>query len=254
MADKTQRKPRQPPTPEKALQTLMQAIAAQQSGGGKSNEDDKKPERKPRPAQYTIFRAVVQTDRPHQMDVFRWLIADSAYCVCWILHDRDIYAPEDCENVDPVTHERYHIRKGWDNIQRFFVGQTKPAHIHMIVKTGRKCTGETMSERFGHYVTFEGVTDAQATALYLTHRTFAAREKYQYPEMCVQGDLDFYAHLAGLGQDELSTCRRWLDYVKQARDSGGDLFSVAIQIAIAAGDRALVRSVMSHGYFYRNLT
>lgn len=259
MADKTKRKPRQPPTPEKALQLLMQSIAAQQNPGDKST-DDKKPERKPRPAQYTVFRAVVQTDRPHQMDVFRWLISDSAYSVCWILHDRDKYAPEDCEGVDPITHERFHLRKGWDNVQRFTVGQTKPAHIHMIVKTGRKCTGETMSERFGHYVTFEGVTDVQATALYLTHRTYAARNKYQYPEMCVQGDLDLYANLAGLGQDEMHLCRRWLEYMRQARDverdgygQTGDFYSMAIKLAIAAGDKALVKSVMSHGYFYKNL-
>lgn len=207
----------------------------------------RQPPRKPHAAQFTVFRFVVQTDNPHQMDVFRWLIYDSAYTVVWILHDHDRYAPEDMDE------NGRHVRIGWQNIQEFHVNDLKPAHIHGIVKTGRKCTGETMSGRFGQYVHFEGVTDVQQCALYLTHRTYDARNKYQYPEFAVQGDLDYYAELAQLGQNELDICRRWLDYCKQAQDIGGDVYATAIKVAIAAGDKTIIKSVMSHSYFYKNL-
>lgn len=238
----------------------MQAIAAQQQQQSDNNEDadkDKGKERKAHAAQYTVFRFVVQTDYPHQMDVFRWLISDSAYTVVWILHDHDRYSLYD---MDEETGYKYHIRKGWDHVLRYEPGQLKPAHIHGIVKCGRKCTPDTMAGRFGQYVTFQGVTDVQQTALYLTHRTFDSRTKYQYPEFAVQGDLDQYAEWAGLGQNEVDLCRRWLDYMAQARDVNrnsygqtGDFYSMAIKLAIAAGDKTLVKSVMSHSYFYKNL-
>lgn len=205
--------------------------------------------RKPHAAQYTVFRFVVQTDNPHQMDVFRWLISDSAYTVVWILHDHDCYSLYD---MDEQTGGKYHIRKGWDNVQQFEVGDLKPAHIHGIVKCGRKATPETMSGRFGQYVTFQGVSDVQQCALYLCHRTFDSRNKYQYPDFCVQGDLDQYAEWAGLGQNVVAICRRWLDYCKQARYNDSDVFATALKIAIAAGDKTLVKSVMSHSYFYKN--
>lgn len=214
--------------------------------------------RKPHAAQFTVFRFVVQTDYPHQMDVFRWLISDSAYTVVWILHDRDRYSLYD---MDEQTGYKYHVRKGWDHVQQFHVDDLKPAHIHGIVKCGRKCTPETMSGRFGQYVTFQGVSDVQQCALYLTHRTFDARNKFQYPEFAVQGDLDYYAECAGLGQTECDMCRRWLGYCAAARDNfigggvvdSGAIFALAVKLAIAAGDKSLVKNVMSHSYFYKNL-
>jgi hypothetical protein len=190
------------------------------------------------------------------MDVFRWLISDSAYTVVWILHDHDRYTLHD---MDAETGYKYHIRKGWEHVQQFYVDDVKFPHIHGIVKCGRKCTPETMSGRFGQFVTFQGVSDVQQCALYLTHRTFDARDKFQYPEFAVQGDLDQYAEWAGLGQNEVDICRRWLDFMEQARNVNrdcngqtGDFFSMAIKLAIAAGDKTLVKSVMSHSYFYKN--
>lgn len=209
---------------------------------------------KQRPAQYTAFCAVVQCDYSNQMDVFRWLCSDSVYTLVWILHDRDRFTVDDMDKDENGNRLDYHERTDGQGAKtRYKVGDIKPPHIHMIVKCGAKLQENTMAGRFGNYVHFDGLSDIQAYALYLTHRTFDARNKYQYPEMAVQGDLNQYAEWAHLAQDEIEMGRRWLDYVHQAREcSDADTFSTALKLAIAAGDKTLYKSVMSHSYFYKN--
>ena len=47
--------------------------------------------------------AVIQSDFPNQMDVFRWLLQDNQYRVIYILHDRDIVEEEHTRKMPDDT-------------------------------------------------------------------------------------------------------------------------------------------------------
>lgn len=201
--------------------------------------------------QFTIFRAVVQQDFPQQMEVLRWLQRDDMYRMCFIKHDRDIYTRNDKPFSEGAT---VHYRTdGYGEEIAYHLNDKKPDHFHLLIRCPKKCTENTMSKRFGAYVTFQGVHDIFQAARYLTHETFDSIHKYRYKRSCVKGDLDLYHEWMGFSSDECLTVQRFRSYVAQAVASGykgDDIFRAALAFAADSGDRAMVKSVMSHAFFY----
>lgn len=202
-------------------------------------EDD---EEGKRPRQATHFGVVVQLDEPHQMEVLRWLKNDSTYRIIWILHDRDFHDD----------------------------GTRKAPHIHGIVKAPRKMQGKTMLKRFGGYLYFKALGDPAEYARYLTHSTFASRGKTRYDSNEIQGDLALYNELVRMQEaTPIEAVERWIGYKKAFVASGGldelpsqlerreiekELDKGALALALDAGDIQLVKSIMSHSYFYKSFT
>lgn len=180
--------------------------------------------------------AVIQSDFPNQMDVFRWLLQDDQYRVIYILHDRDAVEEE-------------HTRKMPDDTERLMkVGDLKIPHYHLIVRIPSKLTAETFSKRFGSYVNFQICGDSKEYARYLTHETFSARDKYKYSRELVKGDMSMYHDLmTGAKDDDIcDVISRFSDAVAMCN---GDK-SLAIQYLCGMHDIIAVKSVMSHAYFY----
>ena len=74
------------------------------------------------------FVAVAQCDFHEQMEVVRWLQKDPFYTVILALHHSDVYESEDFEEGQTSR-----VRVNGDGSQsEFFVGDAKPAHIHLI--------------------------------------------------------------------------------------------------------------------------
>lgn len=180
--------------------------------------------------------AVVQSDFPNQMDVFRWLLQDNQYRVIYILHDRD-------------TVEEEHTRKMPDDTERLMkVGDLKIPHYHIIVRIPSKLTAETFSKRFGSYVNFQICGDSKEYARYLTHETFSARDKYKYSRELVKGDMSMYHDLMTGARDD-DTCDVIARFSDAVAMCNGDK-SLAIQYLCGKHDITAVKSVMSHAYFY----
>ena len=159
------------------------------------------------------FRCVAQCDNAGQMSVVRWLLSDVQYRVCGIVHDKD---------------------------------EGKKPHVHLIVKTPQKLTANTMVKRFGGYVHFELVRDPFECARYLTHETFMSQEKHRYSRSEVFGDDEYYQQLMKDAGETLNNCAEWAELLAE---SNGDLKD-AFALAVSRGRTALVKSIMSHGYFY----
>lgn len=192
--------------------------------------------------QFTHFGIVVQLNEPSQMEVFRWLQTDDAYRLIWILHERDLHGD----------------------------GTRKAPHIHGIVKVSRKCSGSTMYKRFGAYLYFEELGDPSEYARYLTHSTFASRSKTRYDKNEVQGDITLYNELTKTHEaTPIEAVERWLGYKRSAVNGGcldglptqmerndieREIDKIALRLALDAGDLQLVKSIMSHSYFYKTFT
>lgn len=178
---------------------------------------------------------VIQTDFPNQMDVFRWLRDSDMYRIVYICHDRDIVDEE---------HER---TDGDGQTTILKVGDTKPEHIHCIIKLPKRLSASTMTKRFGAYVNFQLCADPQEYALYLTHSTFDSRKKYHYSKSRVKGDLQLYNDLirGQVTKDTLSCVNRYLSYVRD-----GLTRAQIVEELCDRGDTDLLQSVMGHAFFY----
>lgn len=217
------------------------------------------------------FIAVVQCDYGDQMDVFRWILNDTSYACIWIQHDKDKYTPEDIAER-AADGADYIIRKNGDGSEsQFKSGDIKPAHIHMIVRVRKKMRASTLSKRFCGQVHFEATAqkygDTFEACRYLTHESFRARSKYQYPRECVQfsgssfcDSRSYYNDL--MNQDGnllLSDLQRFMQYKDNSSDfsgiADGTLTSSAIatRVAVHNGDTTLVKRIMSHSYFFDHL-
>lgn len=139
-------------------------------------------EKKPAPSRETPsdkFGAVIQADFPEQMEVLRWLQKDPFYNVVVALHDADTYSEDDIPEDE--NGQRVRVRDNPDGTRsEFHIGDRKPSHYHLIVKTSSKIRANSLAKRFCGAVHFEMLHDAQEYARYLTHSTFAARDKTQY--------------------------------------------------------------------------
>ena len=160
------------------------------------------------------FACVAQADNSGQMAVVRWLLQDLQYRVIGILHDKD--------------------------------AGTNP-HVHLIIKTPQKLTADTMVKRFGGYVHFEIVHDPYEAARYLTHDTFMAQDKHRYTRSEVFGDMEYYAELLKDASEVLNNAELWASLLAECTGNIQDAFA----LACARNCTALVKSIMSHGYFYQ---
>ena len=188
------------------------------------------------PSQF--FACVIQCRFSSQMDVFRWIINDSAYRVCAILHDRDIVSEaHDILNPDNTT-------------VSLAVGDRVPAHYHMIIKTARRITEDSLTKRFGSYVTFQRLSDPCEYARYLTHDTFSARDKVHYEEEAVIGDTAFYSELVrkAITVDETQIYFRLRNYIERCGD-----IKHAVDYALLHNDIDVYKFCASHAYFVHNM-
>lgn len=185
------------------------------------------------------FCAVVQSRISSQMDVFRWILNDSSYRVCAIEHTKDI-----CDN----THEILLDTEG--NTAEIKEGDSIPPHWHILLKSSRRLTADSMTKRFGGYVHFQICSDPAEYARYLTHDTFAARNKYSYESSAVIGDSAFYNELVrrAITVDETQIYNRLFIYISRC----GDVKS-AIRYALQHDDIDVFKFAASHAYFVNNL-
>lgn len=181
---------------------------------------------------------IFQTDFSQQMEVFRWLVNDKQYRCIWITHDRDI-AEDDRTRQLPDGSEQ-EIKKG----------DIKPAHIHIIIKLQKRLLPETFSKRFGSYVNFQACGDAAEYARYLTHNTFDSKNKAEYSPCDICGDRALYCELTSIRQDD-DLCGNVSAFLHLVEMCGS--FNDAIAQLCIAGDTPLLRSVMGHAYFYKQL-
>ena len=217
------------------------------------------------------FIAVAQCDYSAQMDVFRWLLNDSSYAIIWIEHDKDTFTADDiaersAEGVDYVT------RKNGDGSEsQFRAGDIKPAHIHMIIRVRKKMRASTLSRRFCNQLHFESTAqkygDTFEACRYLTHESFRARAKFQYPRDCVQfsgasfcDSRSYYADLMRQDGDILlSDLQRYMQYKDNASEFAGVAdrrltdSAIATRVAVHNGDTTLIKRIMSHSYFFDHL-
>lgn len=208
-------------------------------------------ESKPRETPSDKFGAVIQADFPEQMDVLRWLQKDPFYTVIAALHDSDKYTDEDIPEDE--NGQRVRVRDNADGTKsEFRVGDVKPAHYHLIVKTSSKIRANSLAKRFCGAVHFEALHDAQEYARYLTHSTFAAREKTQYDaEQAIRPHTPaagwrLYCDLMQTQEssDIITVIEDWctLTQSMSKRDA-------VMQMAAMRRTEGL-KSIMSHAYFY----
>lgn len=181
--------------------------------------------------------AVIQCDFPSQMNVFRWIMKDKQYRAIYIIHGRDI-----------VQEER--VRVLADGSESLLLkGSLKPEHIHMIIRIPKKLSADTFSKRFGSYVNFQICADPAEYARYLTHDTFDSQDKAHYSPAEVDGDMMLYSELTSISQcdDIAAHVSRFFHFAEMCGD-----FCLTVQQISNAGDVDLLRSVMSHAYFYKS--
>lgn len=178
------------------------------------------------------FAFVAQLDESSQMEVVRWLQGDAHYRVCTIVHDHDTYSADD------------------DLPDGRAVGDTKPAHIHGIVRVGSKITAGGMKKRFGGYLHFILLEDPAEYAEYMIHNTFRSRDKYKYSPDMVMDDVSLWQELRGTCFDEdcVQTVRRVKAYLHE--NLRGTIQGGLVDNVLAHNDAQALRSIMSHAYFY----
>lgn len=223
------------------LQNSVQLLSEEGSPVNASkavSEDSEESEVKKIPTSVHM-QAIIQADYHDQMEVFRWLQHDTQYRVYWILHDRDICV-EDYERKSGQTGEIQKIKKG-DMI---------PPHYHLYIRLSKKLAAKTLSKRFGNYVHFMICKDPYEWTRYLTHETFQAHKdgKTVYKRSEVRGDTSLYWEYMreASGVDTIDCCTRFLDAVQRC---DGDEREAVISL-IASRDVDVIRSMMSHSYFY----
>lgn len=208
-------------------------------------------ESKPRQTPSDKFCAVIQSDFSEQMDVLRWLQKDPYYNVVVALHDVDTYSEDDIPEDE--NGQRVRVRDNPDGTQsQFHVGDCKPAHYHLIVKTPSKIRANSLAKRFCGAVHFETLHDAQEYARYLTHSTFAARDKTQY-----DAEKAIRPHTPAAGWHlycDLMQTQESSDICKIIEDWCTLTTSMskrdAVLQMVATRRTEGLKSVMAHAYFY----
>lgn len=233
-------------------------------------ENAQKKARKPPESAARVFRAVAQCDYPNQMSVVRWLMSDPLYQVVTIIHDRDIYTPEEvAERAETGTD--YITRTNGDGSQlQYRAGDVKPAHVHLLLRVTAKMRASTLSKRFCGQLHFEAVADAPHCARYLLHRTYDSREKAQYSfeelrfsETGVSDCKEWYNSLyGGFAHGTCDVVGR-VQVVREAiaalRESGEitpdrtDNQALCDEL-VRIGDSEALGSIMAHAYFYKEFT
>ena len=180
------------------------------------------------------FAAVFQCRFSDQMSVFRWILNDSGYRVCAIIHDRDT-AYED-HAVSMPDGSEIEIKSG----------ERVPEHYHAIIKVSRRITAESMCKRFGGYVHFEALSDPSEYARYMVHDTFASRNKPRYEQSAVIGDTALYSELVrrAVTVDDTQIYHRLRLYIERCGSP-----KEAIYYALMHDDIDVYKWASSHAYF-----
>lgn len=194
------------------------------------------------------FVAVIQADFHEQVEVLRWLQKDKFYTVIIALHASDSYDEDDFEyGANSRTRQN-----GDGSTSEYFAGDSKPAHYHLIVKTSSKIRADSLSKRFCNQVHFQACSDVQEYARYLTHSTFAARNKAQYnaeemiEPLCSPTAWKWYTDLVN-SDDSDDVC----EIIEEWCALTGNMSERDAVRALAAGRRnKALSSIMSHSYFY----
>lgn len=203
----------------------------------------------PRESPSNKFCAVIQADYPEQMDVLRWLKSDPYYIVIVAEHSADTYADDDFKPEENGVK----VRKNADGTEsEFRVGDAKPLHYHIMVQTASKIRAGSLSKRFCNQLHFQALNDAQEYARYLTHSTFAARNKAQYdaekairPHTTAAGWKWYADMMQTLENDDICIhVEDWLT-LTAANDFRG-----AVEILAQTRRTKGLASVMAHAYFY----
>lgn len=233
-------------------------------------ENAQKKARKPPESAARVFRAVAQCDYSAQMDVVRWLMSDPLYQVVAIIHNRDIYTPEEvAERAE--TGADYITRTNGDGSQsQYRAGDVKPAHVHLLLRVTAKMRASTLSKRFCGQLHFEAVADAPHCARYLLHRTYDSREKAQYnfeelrfSEVGASDCKEWYNSLyGGFGAGTCDVVGRVMAAREciQALRASGEISAersenqALVDLIVKNGDSEALGSIMAHAYFYKEFT
>lgn len=205
------------------------------------------------------FVAVAQCDFPAQMDVVRWLLQDTSYTVFYIVHDRDTYTAEE---ITEKGENGVITRKNGDGTEsQFKAGDRKPEHIHIFIRVQTKMRASTLTKRFCEQLHFFSAQkefgDKYEAAKYMTHRSFRARHKFQYPHSDVKYSealpdeaKELYQSLIQSDDSALLDDVRTFIQIKKACDR--DTVK-AVHAVVESGDGRALRRIMSHAYFFDNL-
>lgn len=209
--------------------------------------------------QSIYFAAIVQADYIDQMDVFKWLLNDRSYIVVAILHDRDRYTKEEIEKKGKNGIIK---RKNGDGTEsEFRAGDIKPPHYHIMIKTPHKTTAKTLSKRFCKQVNFQRQADRYYYAAYLLHETFDSRYKAHYDEselifsdVTTTASVSYYRECRDDNESQLINA---LEAARKIACTPGNDRKWGMspqeffEIALDSGDAFLLKSMMSHAYFYK---
>lgn len=207
----------------------------------------------PRESPSNRFCAVVQADYPEQMEVLRWLKKDPYYICIVAEHSNDTYSEEDFEESEKGVK----VRKNPDGTEsEFRAGDAKPLHYHVMVQTATKIRASSLSKRFCGQVHFQSLSDPQEYARYLTHATFAARNKAQYdadnairPHTSPSGWKWYMDLMQTLESDDICTIVE--DWLTLTAANG---FRESVEILAKTRRTKGLASVMTHGYFYDKIS
>ena len=235
--------------PKDPTAALMAAISKAVEKAASAETKEPAP---PRESPSTKFCAVIQADYADQMDVLRWLKTDPYYIVIVAEHSADTYAEDDFKPEEKGVK----VRKNGDGTEsEFRVGDAKPLHYHVMVQTASKIRAGSLSKRFCGQVHFQALNDAQEYARYLTHSTFAARNKAQYdaekairPHTTVAGWKWYADMMQTLENDDI--CTQVEDWLTLTTANG---FRGAVEILAQTRRTKSLASVLGHSYFYDKL-
>lgn len=215
-------------------------------------------ENKPRCPPATKYHvAVVQCDFTEQMDVYRYIMRDPQYIVVAALHDKDIYTDEEIREHSGNDSGVY-VRKNPDGTEsELHVGDCKPTHIHMLIQTRAKIRSSSLTKRFSQQVHFLSCSDRWEYARYLLHRTYTARDKYQYKESTLvfseSSTVDsaaWYKKLICAEDDILiSTLGECIVSAQDAECRGQSRREMIAEL-VQRGEVDALKSIMSHSHFY----
>lgn len=180
-----------------------------------------------RNARGCYFAFVAQLDITEQMEVVRWLREDSRYRVVTIVHDRDTYAEGETLSEGKT------------------IGDVKNAHLHGIVKVGKKLTAASLSKRFGSYLHFELLNDPAEYAHYMLHKTFNSRTKVQYDFCELLDDTQLWCDISD-SEHEDDICAI-VSEVTSYKDATG---SISVEQILRDRNSMVLKSLMGHSYFY----
>lgn len=221
-------------------------------------EENKQEENKPRCPPATKYHvAVIQCDFTEQMGVYRYIMQDSQYIVVAALHDKDIYTAEEIK-AHSGNDSGVYVRKNPDGTEsEFRAGDCKPAHIHMLIQTRAKIRSSSLTSRFSRQVHFQPASDRWEYARYLLHRTYTAKDKYQYQESALAfsdasmvDSAAWYKELVCAEDDILISTLGGCIVSAQDSECRGLSRREMIAELVQSGDVDALKSIMSHSHFY----